>query len=327
MKPKVSVILSCYNQRDFVLQAVESVLGQTYPNIELIATDNGSTDGTAEILRSYEADPRVRTILRAVNANLNSLANQATALATGEFISLLHGDDYYLPEKIERQMACFAGLPEDFGAVYGPSYRLNDLTGERWCDTTPMVSGRILEDMLLKFHSDGGINIISPLIRKACFIRYPFREEFFLEGESIFFRMAMSFKFQYLGEPLTVMRDHLTNMGKVIRKNRDWVVPLFESLGREPEFPRECVPALRRFLGRHLRSYGWQGLRFIDDPAWARDCFIMAVRHDPAQLLHPRTLAGLGLLILPRPAVAAFNRALNGFLRYRVNAVYKNNYD
>ena len=326
MATKVSVILSFYNQREVVRQAVDSVLGQTYPNIELIATDNGSTDGTGGILRSYERDPRVRVILRTLNGNLNTLANEATALSTGEFISLLHGIIIIWPKRSERQMASFAGLGPDFGAVYGPSYRMNDLTGEQWLDRTVMDSGLILEQMLLKFHSDGGINIIAPLIRRECFLRYPFREEFFMEGESIFFRMAMSFKFRYLGEPLTVMRDHMTNMGKAMRKNRDWVVPLFERLGAEPDFPPNRRHALRRFLGRHLRNYGWQGPRFIDDPVWARECFLMAFRRDPAQLLHPRTLVGLGILALPTSVIAAFNRVMSGLVKYRVNAVYKNNY-
>lgn len=324
--PKVSIIISSYNQREYIREAVESALNQTYPNVEVVATDNGSTDGTQEILKGFEGNERVRLILRRENGSINVLANEGFSQSTGEFIGLLHGDDYYLPTKIARQMECFAELPSDYGVVYSPNYCLNVITGEQWRDSSSTSSGSILKDMLLRFHVDGGINIITPLVRRECFSRYRFREDFFMEGESIFFRMAIKYKFHYLDEPLSVMRNHLGNMGKAIRRNRETVVPIFEMLGKEKDFPIDAAPALSRFLGRVLRNYGWQGLRVLQDPRWARECFSMAVRFDPLQILHPRTIVGAGISVLPPRAVSVLNRAANYFIKHRENVVIKEDY-
>lgn len=326
MAPKVSIIVSSYNQEAYVREAMDSALGQTYPNIEVVATDNGSTDGTQDVFNGYRADKRVKLLFRRENGPLNTLANEATALCCGEFISLLHGDDYYLPEKIRLQVECISRLSSEYGVVYSPNYRLNEITGERWLEPCLNKSGYILKNLLLDTYPVGPIPILSPLTRRACFIRYPFREEFFLEGEAIFLRMAMGYKFQFLDEPLTVMRDHLSNMGKAIRKNRDVVLPVYDKLAQESEFPRELIPALGRHMGCILRNYGWQGIRVMEDPQWARECFVMALRHDKAQAFHPRTMAGLCLSALPRRLISALNRAANRFIRHKENVVSKEGY-
>jgi glycosyltransferase involved in cell wall biosynthesis len=99
-KPLVSAIVPTYNRADTVGQAVESILGQTYKNIEVIVVDDGSTDGTHDVLQRFGS--RLR-IFRQENAGPSAARNRGIAAAQGEMIAFLDSDDTWLSEKIERQ--------------------------------------------------------------------------------------------------------------------------------------------------------------------------------------------------------------------------------
>ena len=101
-KPLVSAIVATYNRADVVSQAIESILGQTYENMEVIIVDDGSTDGTDDMLRKFGS--RIR-ILRQQNAGPSAARNRGLAAAKGEIISFLDSDDIWLPAKTERQVA------------------------------------------------------------------------------------------------------------------------------------------------------------------------------------------------------------------------------
>ena len=105
--PKVSVIILSFNQSEYIDEAIKSVLNQTYQNLEIIISDNGSTDSTQEIILSYMNDPRIIFLDHKENLSISLRQNQAANIATGEFISLLYADDYYLPSKIEHQVKKF----------------------------------------------------------------------------------------------------------------------------------------------------------------------------------------------------------------------------
>ncbi len=101
---KVSVILCGYNQVRYLDDAVASALAQTHRDLEVVVVDNGSTDGSRELLARYADEPRVRLLLYPENEPVTKRLNAAIAQSTGEFISILYADDYYLPRKIERQL-------------------------------------------------------------------------------------------------------------------------------------------------------------------------------------------------------------------------------
>ena len=93
----------------FLAAALESSLGQTHPTLEVIVVDDGSTDSTAEIVRSYE--PRVRYV-RQDNAGPAAARNRGIELAHGDFLTFLDADDLWHPEKVERQLRRFVERPE-----------------------------------------------------------------------------------------------------------------------------------------------------------------------------------------------------------------------
>lgn len=99
-KPKMSVVIPVYNRANLVLQAVDSVLGQTFINFELIIVDDGST----EPLSLPNADERIRVIRLAVNRGAAAARNSGFRAARGEYIALLDSDDAWLPEKLAQQV-------------------------------------------------------------------------------------------------------------------------------------------------------------------------------------------------------------------------------
>lgn len=326
MTPKVTVILCGYNQAPHVTGAVESVLTQTYPHLELLVIDNGSTDDSQARLRPWAADPRVRLFLHPTNGPVTHRLNEAVSHATGDFISILYADDYYLPHKLERQVAAFAALPPDYGVVYSPGLRLNETTGAQWRDRTLTRSGDVLREMFVHHNSEGFINPISPLIRRECFLRCPFHEDVFTEGETIFLRFAVYYKFHFLDEPLSVMREHTFNLGKSIRVNIEVALVLLDKLAKEPGFPDALRPDLVAFRGNLLGVWGWLALRMAADPGWARQCFLAAIRLQPWQALRPRTVGGLVLSLLPAWAVRQVNRLINALRPHKETIAVRTGY-
>ena len=102
MQPLVSVIIPTYNRREMVREAVDSVLAQTYRNFELTIVDDGSDDGTPEVLAKYGEALQVCT---QPNLGVAAARNRGVLCATGLYLAFLDSDDLWLPRKLEAQMA------------------------------------------------------------------------------------------------------------------------------------------------------------------------------------------------------------------------------
>ncbi len=99
MKPNVSVIIPAYNHERFIGAAIESVLGQSYGDFELIIIDDGSTDRTGAVIQGY-TDPRI-TALYQQNQDAYNTINRGLELARGDFIVILNSDDVYTGDRLE----------------------------------------------------------------------------------------------------------------------------------------------------------------------------------------------------------------------------------
>jgi hypothetical protein len=138
--------------------------------------------------------------------------------------------------------------------------------------------------------------------------------------------MAVYYKFRYLDEPLTVMREHANNLGKAIKLNATVALLLIDKLLQEPGFPPALLPDVRIFRGKLLGVWGWLGIRMAADPAWARGCLLESVRLQPKQLFRPRVLGGLALSTLPAGAVRLFNRVMNAARPHKETIAYRTDY-
>ena len=100
--PKVSVIIPCYNAERYLVQCIDSVLGQTLEDFELICVDDGSTDGTQQMLLAYQQrDPRVKVLTQS-NQYAGVARNAGMEIATGQYLLFLDADDYFEPYMLQR---------------------------------------------------------------------------------------------------------------------------------------------------------------------------------------------------------------------------------
>lgn len=109
--PLVSVCIGAYNRKKTIRECVDSALGQTWPNKEIVVVDDASTDGTREILREY--GNRIRLICRETNSGICPVTrNQALTAANGEYVAFLDSDDVWHPEKLAKQVEFMEANPD-----------------------------------------------------------------------------------------------------------------------------------------------------------------------------------------------------------------------
>src|SRR5690348_13396065 len=107
--PRVSVVIPSYNSAQYVGAAIESVLVQTVPDVEILVVDDGSKDATREVVARY--GDRARYLYQE-NAGVAVARNHGIRESSGEWIGFLDADDTWLPQKLERQLAALAAAPE-----------------------------------------------------------------------------------------------------------------------------------------------------------------------------------------------------------------------
>jgi glycosyltransferase involved in cell wall biosynthesis len=124
-RPKVTVIIPCYNREKYIRETIDSALAQTYPNTEIVAVDDGSTDSTREVLESYGHRIRVLEHPGGVNKGQSAAINLGLQSTQSEYVAILDSDDLFVPEKVERQAEYLEQHPE-VGLVYSNGWAMSE---------------------------------------------------------------------------------------------------------------------------------------------------------------------------------------------------------
>ena len=201
-KVKVSVIIPAYNKADLTVKAVESVMQQTYSNIEIIVVDDGSTDHTKEKLKCFSE--KIRYIHKE-NGGACSARNLGIREASGDYIALLDCDDIYYPKKIEISVFCLESDP-DYGFISTAAYKIDEdgTIISEFLGAEQPPSGWILSRLVIR----NQIINSTVLVKKACFkqVGY-FDEKIFIPADyDMWTRLAEKFKAGYVKEKLTGYR-------------------------------------------------------------------------------------------------------------------------
>jgi len=165
-QPLVSVIIPAYNAEQFIAKTLESVLSQTYQNLEILVVDDGSTDTTAEIIKSFAQKDRRISLLQQSNAGVAAARNLAIEKSKGEYIAPIDADDIWYPPNLEKQIECLTKSEPTVGVVYSWSVDINEqdlLTGGFYNST---IEGEVYTALVYKYFIG---NASSSLIRRACF--------------------------------------------------------------------------------------------------------------------------------------------------------------
>lgn len=146
----VSVIIPAYNIEKHISQAIESVIGQSYKNIEIIMVNDGSTDGTEKIIQHYaKKDGRI-IILNQSNGGVSAARNYGFRIAKGEYFCILDADDIMMPEKIKSQIDFLEQNPSA-DLTYSKVYYFFDGTYDIYRHDLATVSGDAVYKQLLKY--------------------------------------------------------------------------------------------------------------------------------------------------------------------------------
>lgn len=110
--PRISVVLSSYNHERYIAQAIKSILEQTYQDYELLIFDDGSSDHSVQIIRDFLADSRIRLFAFPKNRGPMKCLREVMKEATGEYAAIMHSDDCWMPDKLDKQVAFLDGHAE-----------------------------------------------------------------------------------------------------------------------------------------------------------------------------------------------------------------------
>ena len=212
MMPKVSIIIPTYNHKRYIRESVGSALSQTYPNIEVLVVDDGSTDQTLAVLVENAYLPRINYIYKP-NGGTSSALNTGIARATGKYISWLSADDVFRPEKITRQVAKMESEPS-LGLIYS-SFAAIDGLGKIQYE----VHSQYYEDkkeMVIKLAEGCFINGSTVMMRKSALDKVGKFDETLPQAHDhdLWFRFIHDYPIGFQDEILIEYRWHGENMSQ-----------------------------------------------------------------------------------------------------------------
>ncbi len=206
--PRVSVLLPTYNRARYVEESVESVLRQSFADLELIVVDDGSTDDSADRL-SRIADPRLRCVRRE-HRGVAAALNTGLALARGEYIARNDSDDVWLPDLLATAVAVLDANPE-VGLVYGRGEGIDgDGRGTGGTKGSPLrFHGDAFRSLL---YADYSVSVAS-VLRRSCFERVGAWDESLLlcEDWDLALRIARHYGVRFVDRVLVRVRTHAGN--------------------------------------------------------------------------------------------------------------------
>lgn len=206
----VSVIIPVYNGEVFIAETLDSVLSQTYKNLEIVVVDDGSEDKTVDIVRSFIKQDRRIILLSQANAGVAAARNLAIENSHGEFIAPLDADDIWNPTKIAKQVECIKQAGEFCGLVYTWSIRINEFGSIISKDRTDNLEG-LVYPALAYCNFVGNASV--PLIKRKCLekvgnynIQFKLQNAQGCEDWDLYFRIAEYYEYRVVPEFLMCYR-------------------------------------------------------------------------------------------------------------------------
>jgi glycosyltransferase involved in cell wall biosynthesis len=284
----VSICIPAYNSADTVTTAVRSALEQDYGNIEVVVTDDASTDGTADLLRAF--GDRIRLSRNRRRLGQNHTANASISGSSGEFVKFLHDDDRLEPHCVSRMVDALAEHPSA-GMVFSPRrIELHHGSPEErvWLaeQSKPREfralnpGSQLFEEMLAGGFKENWIGEpVCVMVRRGCLSQLGGFHNYVRQtiDLDLWARIAAHYDLAYVDEELAVYRHSEDSLGAFNRKNRlGWVDPLWtlEALATFPgllsRYPiRERLRRERRIVERSVaKHFVLPGYRAPSTRAW-----------------------------------------------------------
>ena len=215
----VSVILPVYNGAQFVSRAIESVLNQTYKELELIVVDDGSSDNSLDVVQSY-ANSRLKVFTKQ-NGGPASARNFGIQHCSGEYVALIDQDDIWYPTKLEKQIAVLEKT--NCALVHCDAVSIcedGSRPPQQWSVLYPPISDNVFK----KLWQQNFILCSSVLFRKSIIQEIGLLSEdnkcLGVDDKEYWLRIALKYEIGYVPEVLVERRVHKTNFGYLNKKTR-----------------------------------------------------------------------------------------------------------
>ena len=223
--PLVSAIIPAYNAERFIERTLNSILNQTYKNLEVLVVDDGSQDRTVEIVKAIAQEDRRVILLHQSNSGVARARNLAIAKAKGEYIAPIDADDIWYPQKIEKQVEVFLNSEPSVGLVYTWSVLIDeeDCLKNRYSlvDSFYFLQPRSIEGQvyLPLIYRNFTSNASVPLIHRTCFEKVGKYNELFkqqnaqgCEDWDLHLRIAEHYQFRVVPKFLVGYRQLSSSM-------------------------------------------------------------------------------------------------------------------
>lgn len=251
--PRVSVIMTVFNAGPYLRPAIDSILAQTFADWELIAVENGSTDGSKQVMAGY-TDPRIRVIDLPENIGRTPALNVALSHATGEYIANLDADDVCVAERLEKQLNWLDGHPET--GLVGSGCDLIDAKGEF---LGPYTLAQVAD-------AHDALCWCNPIAHSAAMYRrqlavdlggYP-ADIVYAQDFALWVAMAGHTGIAVMPEVLASLRQHDTNMTATVYRSvrTGEVLRLFLQAGRAGGYSAAAQVRARRTVGTLRGQFG-----------------------------------------------------------------------
>jgi glycosyltransferase involved in cell wall biosynthesis len=284
--PTVSVVIPTYNAARYIEAAVDSVLGQTFRDVEILVVDDGSTDDTAAVLSRYGQPVRYRW---QENRGVSAARNRGIQESSGRYVAFLDADDTWFPEKLDRQIAALEASGQHracYSAHVICTEALTPLAVQR-----SVRRGSTLEDLLLRGNVVG--NICTVLCDRSLFsIAGNFDVSLSQCADwDMWVRLATITEFLYLDEPLVTYRQHESNMSAdpaLLERDSTRVLQKGFEL---PSVPQRVRASRRNALARNYMVLAGSYFYAHRYPEFVR-CAVRAVSLDAGQLRYLMAFPG-----------------------------------
>ena len=253
--PKISVVIPVYNGSNYIREAIDSVLNQTYKNYEIIIVDDGSTDNTWEIIQSYGGKVRG---FRKENGGVSTALNYAIDVMESEWFAWLSHDDLWLPTKLESQVQ-WMGQHPGCGMYYAGQYLMNqDYKIYSGVSGTSFPVGKNLR-MMIRYNYISGI---TTLIHKRCFnVVGNFSTEYrCVQDADLWFRIMSEYPVSSQKTYLAISRVHGEQTG--VRSKSRCRGEVFNIKKEWLEIPAEILYNSEK-LGICLRMRKWMFSKYV----------------------------------------------------------------
>lgn len=205
--PKVSVIIPTYNRAESLRFAIESALKQTFTDIEIIVSDDKSTDHTREVAESFK-DRRIKYVRNEGNKGVSAARNSAIMASEGEYIAFLDDDDEWLPDKLQKQVEVLDHSQPNICGVYSNRLFIDRKSGKVLSDNpdTERLEGNLLYQLMIK----SPIHTSTVVIKKRCLNEIGLFDETisYMEDRDMWIRLSINWDFGYISTPLTKAYVH-----------------------------------------------------------------------------------------------------------------------